>query len=197
MGKSTAAAHLRELGMPVFDADAEVHRLYAGDRRSADRGGVSRHDARAARSTAALSAALLAASRGASPGSRQSCIRWCAPPSARSCRREAASGAAIAVLEIPLLFETTANDLVDATIVVSAPAEGAARSGVLQRAGHDARRRSSSCWRGRCRMPKSDAAPISLWTPAVSIEASNAALDAITRAAAHVAAATAYQRCWA
>ena len=29
MGKSTAAAHLRELGLPVFDADAEVHRLYA------------------------------------------------------------------------------------------------------------------------------------------------------------------------
>ena len=27
MGKSTAAAHLRALGMPVFDADAEVHRL--------------------------------------------------------------------------------------------------------------------------------------------------------------------------
>ena len=30
MGKSTAAAHLRARGLPVFDADAEVHRLYAG-----------------------------------------------------------------------------------------------------------------------------------------------------------------------
>ncbi len=30
MGKSTAAAHLQARGLPVFDADAEVHRLYAG-----------------------------------------------------------------------------------------------------------------------------------------------------------------------
>ena len=30
MGKSTAATHLRARGLPVFDADAEVHRLYAG-----------------------------------------------------------------------------------------------------------------------------------------------------------------------
>jgi dephospho-CoA kinase len=31
MGKSTVAARLRALAIPVFDADAEVHRLYAGD----------------------------------------------------------------------------------------------------------------------------------------------------------------------
>ena len=30
MGKSTAAARFRERGIAVFDADAEVHRLYAG-----------------------------------------------------------------------------------------------------------------------------------------------------------------------
>lgn len=30
MGKSTVARHLRARGVPVFDADAEVHRLYAG-----------------------------------------------------------------------------------------------------------------------------------------------------------------------
>jgi dephospho-CoA kinase len=30
MGKSTAAARFRENGIAVFDADAEVHRLYAG-----------------------------------------------------------------------------------------------------------------------------------------------------------------------
>src|SRR5690349_14927996 len=30
MGKSTAAEYLRSRGIPVFDADAEVHRLYAG-----------------------------------------------------------------------------------------------------------------------------------------------------------------------
>src|SRR3990172_12705832 len=30
MGKSTAAEYLRSRGLPVFDADAEVHRLYEG-----------------------------------------------------------------------------------------------------------------------------------------------------------------------
>ncbi|ODS04168.1 hypothetical protein AUC71_05470 [Methyloceanibacter marginalis] len=30
MGKSAAAAHLRRRGVPVFDADAYVHRLYEG-----------------------------------------------------------------------------------------------------------------------------------------------------------------------
>ena len=30
MGKSTAAARFRARGIGVFDADAEVHRLYAG-----------------------------------------------------------------------------------------------------------------------------------------------------------------------
>ena len=31
MGKSAAAQHFRNLGVPVCDADAEVHRLYEGD----------------------------------------------------------------------------------------------------------------------------------------------------------------------
>src|SRR5262249_59493808 len=30
MGKSTVAAHLRSLGIPVCDADGEVHKIYAG-----------------------------------------------------------------------------------------------------------------------------------------------------------------------
>ena len=30
MGKSTVAARLRALGVPVCDADAEVHKLYEG-----------------------------------------------------------------------------------------------------------------------------------------------------------------------
>ena len=119
MGKSTAAAHLRELGLPVFDADGEVHRLYAttavplieaafpGTTRE---GKVDRN---------ALSAALLAAPR------RFPELEKIVHPLVRASERaflqgEAASGTAIAALEIPLLFETNANDLVDATIVVSA-----------------------------------------------------------------------------
>ena len=52
MGKSTAAEYLRAQGLPVFDADAEVHRLYTGPASAAVEASVSGHDAPAAWSTA-------------------------------------------------------------------------------------------------------------------------------------------------
>ena len=44
MGKSTAAAHLRSRGVPVFDADAIVHEIYREEAAAADRSCISRDD---------------------------------------------------------------------------------------------------------------------------------------------------------
>jgi dephospho-CoA kinase len=134
MGKSTAAAHLRARGLPVFDADAEVHRLYAGGKAvepverafpgTTTNGGVDR---------AKLSAALVAAPH------RLRELEAIVHPLVRDAERaflreHAEHGAAIAVMEIPLLFETGADALVDATIVLSARPE-VQRARLLQRPG--------------------------------------------------------------
>jgi dephospho-CoA kinase len=134
MGKSTAAAHLRARGLPVFDADGEVHRLYAGGKAvepverafpgTTKNGGVDR---------AKLSAALIAAPH------RFRDLEAIVHPLVRDAERQflrehAEHGAPIAVMEIPLLFETGADALVDATIVVSAPHE-VQRARLLQRPG--------------------------------------------------------------
>ncbi len=122
MGKSTAAAYLRQQGVPVFDADAEVHRLY-------EEAAVASIEAAFPGTTvdgkvdrARLSAALLLAPQ------RFADLEAIVHPLVRASERaflkaEAARGTKIAVLEIPLLFETGADKLVDATIVVSATAE--------------------------------------------------------------------------
>lgn len=123
MGKSTAAQHLRARGLPVFDADAEVHRLYAG-------GKVVERIERAFPGTTTqegvdrtrLSAAIV------SHPERLRELEAIVHPSVREAERsflrgEARRGTPIAVLEIPLLFETHASKLVDAVIVLSAPVE--------------------------------------------------------------------------
>lgn len=123
MGKSTAAAHLRARGLPVFDADAEVHRLYAG-------GKVVERIERAFPGTTTqagvdrtrLSAAIV------SHPERLRELEAIVHPSVREAERTFLRGEArrvtpIAVLEIPLLFETHASKLVDAVIVLSAPIE--------------------------------------------------------------------------
>jgi dephospho-CoA kinase len=134
MGKSTAAAHLRARGLPVFDADAEVHRLYAGGKAverierafpgTTTNSGVDRQK---------LSAALVA-----HPGRLRE-LEAIVHPMVREAERsflraEARRGASVAVLEIPLLYETGLDRLVDAVIVLTAPAE-VQRERLLQRPG--------------------------------------------------------------
>lgn len=122
MGKSTAAAHLRGRGLPVFDADAEVHALYEGAAvpliekefpGTTSQGKVDRGK---------LGAAVM------NNRERLSALEAIVHPLVREAERdflleEAARGTRMAVLEIPLLFETGADAKVDATIVVSASFE--------------------------------------------------------------------------
>ena len=131
MGKSTLAARLRERGIAVCDADAEVHRLYAGAAAPAieaafpgslrggtvDRGKLSQALARDPSGFRRLEAIV-------HPLVRKAEREFLA--------REHTNGAAIAVLEIPLLFETGAEKLMDAVILASAP-DGIRRARVLQR----------------------------------------------------------------
>ncbi len=121
MGKSTVAEQFRDRGIPVCDADAEVHRLYEGKAvpliQQAFPGTVV--DGRVDR--AKLSAQVV--------GNKAAMKRLEAliHPLVRKAEQDfllqaQRSGQAMAVLEIPLLFETGGDDLVDICIVVSAGA---------------------------------------------------------------------------
>ena len=119
MGKSTTAAMFAAQGIPVWDADAAVHRLYApggaavAPLRAAFPGvivdgGVSRPQlkARIAQDPTALP--------------RIEAIVHPLVAADRAAFLAQASGD-IVVLDIPLLFETGANAQMDATLVVTAP----------------------------------------------------------------------------
>jgi len=176
MGKTTAAAHLRARGLPVFDADAEVHRLYATTAApliEAAFPGVTR-DGRVDRER--LAAALMAEPK------RFAELEAIVHPLVRASERaflneEAARGSAIAVLEIPLLFETGADAKVDATIVVSAPAD-VQRRRLLLREGFDEAK--IKCLLAR-QMPDAEkrARADFVVDTSQSIEANGAKLDAI------------------
>jgi dephospho-CoA kinase len=140
MGKSTALAIFADLGVPVWDADAAVHRLYGpggagvGPIRALAPAAVDAGpDGKAAVSRAKLRAAILA-----DPGLLKRIEAAIHPLVAAD--REAflaearASGAALVVCDIPLLFETGADAWLDKVVVVSAPAD-AQRARVLERPG--------------------------------------------------------------
>ena len=176
MGKTTAAAHLRARGLPVFDADAEVHRLYATTAApliEAAFPGVTR-DGRVDRER--LAAALMAEPK------RFAELEAIVHPLVRASERaflneEAARGSAIAVLEIPLLFEIGADAKVDATIVVSAPAD-VQRRRLLLREGFDEAKIKSLLARQMPDAEKRARADFVVDT-SQSIEANGAKLDAI------------------
>ena len=122
MGKSTAAATFRRLRIPVFDADATVHRLQGP-------GGAAVRPIEAAFpgttrggrvDRAALRAVVLA-----DPAARKQLERIVWPLVRRAERAFLAAarrrGARLAVLDIPLLLETGGEARVDEVIVVSAP----------------------------------------------------------------------------
>jgi dephospho-CoA kinase len=120
MGKSAAAATFRAHGVPVVDADAEVHALYRG-------AAVPLIEAAFPGTTGpdGVDRSKLAAHLLAHPGDFKR-LEAIVHPLVRAAEQAAlaraeADGAWAAVLEIPLLFETGGDKLVDVTFVVSAP----------------------------------------------------------------------------
>lgn len=133
MGKSAAAARFRARGVPVFDADAAVHDIYrttavapieAAFPGSTTASGVDRQ---------ALAKRLLADPAG------YKVLEAIVHPLVKAAERDFLAGCyrsqePLAVLEIPLLFETGGDARVDVTVVVSATAEQQ-KSRVLARPG--------------------------------------------------------------
>jgi dephospho-CoA kinase len=122
MGKSTAANFFRQAGVPVNDSDAVVHRLYEGD-------AVAPVEAAFPGVTAdgRIDRAKLAAQLVGKPEAIKKLEAIVHPlvraVTARFVAEQAARGARIVVLDIPLLFETGGEKNVDAVVVVSATAE--------------------------------------------------------------------------
>ncbi len=133
MGKSAAAEHFAGAGVPVFNADACVHRLYEGEAAGpieAAFPGVTR----GGRVDRTLLAAKLAGSQQRLRQLEQIVHPMVVKAEIDFLRDQEDKGAKLAVLEIPLLFETGADARVDVTVVLSAPPE-VQRKRVLARPG--------------------------------------------------------------
>jgi dephospho-CoA kinase len=122
MGKSTTAKLFAEAGVPVYDADATVHSLYEGEAVPAieavfpgttangkvDRARLSArvvHDPAAMKQLEGIVHPMLGASR------------------QKFLQDAEQSGAPVAVVDIPLLFETGGEKRVDAVVVVTTTPE--------------------------------------------------------------------------
>jgi dephospho-CoA kinase len=122
MGKSTTAGLFAEAGVPVYDADAAVHLLYEGEavppieaafpgttaNGKVDRNKLSArvvHDPSAMRRLEQIVHPMLGASR------------------QKFLAEAERSGAPVAVVDVPLLFETGGEGRVDAVVVVTTTPE--------------------------------------------------------------------------
>lgn len=133
MGKSATAKMFADEGVPVFDADAAVHRLYEGEAVApvaaafpdvVANGRIDRE--RLAARVLNNSEALRRLEEIVHPFVRAARERFLAEADA--------GGAKVAVLDIPLLFETGGDKRVDAVLVVTAPAD-VQRRRLLERPG--------------------------------------------------------------
>ncbi len=122
MGKSTTAKLFQEAGVPVYDADAAVHKIYEGEAALAietafpgttadgkvDRNKLSAkvvHDPAAMKRLEQIVHPMLGASR------------------QKFLHDAEQSGAPVAVVDVPLLFETGGEKRVDAVVVVTTTPE--------------------------------------------------------------------------
>lgn len=133
MGKSTTAAFFRELGVPVHDADAAVHRLYAGEAVPLIEAAFPGTIANGRVDREKLGAAVIG--RPDAMKRLEAIVHPLVGKAEREARvRAAAAGHQLLVLDIPLLFETGGERRVDAVAVVSAP-KSVQRERVLARPG--------------------------------------------------------------
>jgi dephospho-CoA kinase len=140
MGKSATADLFRKLGIPVHDADATVHRLYRGRAAPLIEKAFPGTVADGTVDRTKLGAAVL------NSPERLKQLEAIVHPLVReeeeNFLRRVSALAPIAVLDIPLLFETGGERRCDATLVVTAPAE-VQRERVLARPGMTAEKFSA------------------------------------------------------
>jgi dephospho-CoA kinase len=131
MGKTTTARLFAETGVPVHDADAAVHRLYQSEAAAAIETAFPGTTKDGKVDRVALGKRVV----GDPPALRflETIVHPLVRQAEQRFLREAeAAGAKVAVLDIPLLFETGGENRVDAVVVVSAPA-AAQRARVFER----------------------------------------------------------------
>ena len=123
MGKSTTAQMFSDLGCPVFDADAAVHKLYAKGGRAVP---LIRAVFPDAVTDGAVNRKRLGDHMRADPLNLkvlESFVHpWVGDMRAEFLAQAKADSAKAVVFDIPLLFETGGDAKVDAAVVVTAPA---------------------------------------------------------------------------
>jgi dephospho-CoA kinase len=133
MGKSTVAAMFGEEGVPVFDADAVVHRLQGPE--GALVSAIESHFPGTTGAAGVDRTSLAEAVLGDSAKLRRlEALIHPAVAREREAFLKRHAGEPLVVLDIPLLFEKGGSELVDRIAVVSAPAE-VQRARVLARPG--------------------------------------------------------------
>jgi len=133
MGKSTAARFFAEAGVPVHDADAVVHRLYESEAVPAIEAAFPGTVVDGKVDRTKLAARVL--NDPAALKRLEAIVHPLVHEAERQLLAEAeARGEKVALLDIPLLFETGGDQRVDAVVVVSAPPE-VQRARVLERPG--------------------------------------------------------------
>ena len=135
MGKSTASAMLRDMGIPVHDSDACVHGLLAANGAGVISVGIVFPEAYD-KNTNAIDRKKLRAALGNDHDKWSELEKLLHPLVAASqqdfINDQRSKGVKMAALDIPLLFETGAEKRCDYTVVVSAP-EFIQRQRVLQK----------------------------------------------------------------
>jgi dephospho-CoA kinase len=122
MGKSTAAKLFAEAGVPVYDADATVHMIYQGEAAPAIEAAFPGTTAGGKVDRNRLSAQMVH-----DPAAIQR-LEQIVHPMLRAYHQKflhdaETSGAPVAVVDVPLLFETGGEKRVDAVVVVTTTPE--------------------------------------------------------------------------